>query len=110
MNQKEIRDLGHELHGYDSGTCIAIGLYEVAQAIRYAARELGNGGAATPMGAIEGFGVTMRDGLADLSRAVANMGERIHEKSFHEVANAISDLDTTFTDLVSVLADPKEGK
>ena len=57
---------------------IAAGLFAVANAIQ----DLGNGDAATPMGAIEAFGMVMKEGLSDISDSIASLNasiENLHE-------------------------------
>lgn len=50
---------------------IARGLEAVARSIR----DLGNGDAATPMGAIEGFAVIVRDACGDIASAIRETTE-----------------------------------
>jgi len=60
------------------GEAIAAGLFAVANAIHY----LGNADAATPMGAIEAFGMVMKEGLSDVSDSIASLHasiENLHE-------------------------------
>ena len=57
---------------------IAAGLFAVANSIQ----DLGNGDAATPMGAIEAFGMVMKEGLSDISDSIACLNasiENLHE-------------------------------
>lgn len=58
-------------------------LDEIGSAIRFAAKHLGSGDAATPMGALEALGKVLLDGSERLSEAVT------------QVANAINDTDRT---------------
>ena len=52
---------------------------QIADAIRYAARELGNGGAATSMGALEAFGLVVKEGLEAVANAVSDLADAIRE-------------------------------
>jgi len=51
---------------------VELGLAMVADAIRNAATDLGNGGAATPMGAIEALGKVVKDGCEDIALTIHN--------------------------------------
>jgi F0F1-type ATP synthase membrane subunit b/b' len=48
-------------------------------AIRDAARELGNGGAATSMGALEAHGAAIREAARDIADAIRDLAEAIRE-------------------------------
>ena len=56
------------------------GLFAIARALDHVAiqlKYLGNGDAATPMGAIENLAKEIHDGFADLSSSLDGIGERI---------------------------------
>jgi len=55
---------------------IARGLFAVASAIRYAAAELGNGNAGTPMGALEAHGVAMKEAADAIAEAILEHAEK----------------------------------
>lgn len=57
--------------GLNDSEKIAVALLEVANAIRYAARELGNGDAATRMGAMEALGAVAKEGFTELAMAIS---------------------------------------
>lgn len=54
---------------------IAAGLFAIADAQIKAAHLLGNGGAATPMGAIEAFGAHIGEKMDGLADAIRNLAE-----------------------------------
>jgi hypothetical protein len=72
---------GRPVNARESGnSCDA--LYEIAdglQAIARALRALGNGNAATDMGAIEGLGVAIRESVTGLSGAISSALNEMNE-------------------------------
>lgn len=63
---------------------------EAILAISRAIHDLGNGNAATPMGAIEAHGVAMREAARRLAEAISDAGA--------EIALALNHLATAITD------------
>ena len=59
---------------------IVDGLYEIGRVILIAADRLGNGGASTPMGALEAHGKAMLDSAEKISAALLEVAEAIREK------------------------------
>jgi hypothetical protein len=51
---------------------------EIADAIIKAAHLLGNGNAATPMGAIEGLGLIQKESTTEIAEALNNIAESIN--------------------------------
>ncbi len=49
----------------------------IAQAVHSAARELGNGGAATPMGALEAHGAVIKEAGEDIASALRSVADAI---------------------------------
>lgn len=45
----------------------------------YAMRDLGNGNASTQMGAIEAFGLVMKEGLGDIASAITYLADTIRD-------------------------------
>jgi hypothetical protein len=67
-----------ELRGIEDRTDaqeIALGLHEVALAIRYAAWSLGTAGASTPMGAIEMLAGEVKEGTERIATALSDVGK-----------------------------------
>ncbi|MCR4338250.1 MAG: hypothetical protein NUW01_00025 [Gemmatimonadaceae bacterium] len=49
--------------------------------IAYQIRNLGNAGASTPMGAIEAFGLVMKDGMSEIAGALGEIAEAQREQA-----------------------------
>ena len=47
--------------------------------VAYALRQLGNAGAATPMGAIEAFGLVVKDGLEGIASAISDHADAVRD-------------------------------
>ena len=67
MTLEQINEDGAE---HDGAYAIAYALLRVAYQLKY----LGNGNAATPMGAIEALGAVHKEGLASIADALASNG------------------------------------
>ena len=73
-------DLLHEDEAFTDET--AMGLQLCAQQLArvvYALKCLGNADAATPMGAMEAFGVVMQEGMASIASAINDLAEAIRD-------------------------------
>ena len=54
-------------------------IHQLGRDIVYAAKWLGNGDAATPMGALEAHGKAVLDGCADVASAIRELAEAVRE-------------------------------
>ena len=68
---------------------------QIADAIIKAACYLGNGDAATPMGAIEALGVVHKEGMQEIAEA--------HREGLESIAEALNNISTSIDHLVSAI-------
>jgi hypothetical protein len=82
---------------------IVDGLLDIGAALRL----LGNADAMTPMGAIEGHAVQVKEAIDSHAEAIREAGEAISDRS--DIASAIRDLAKAIRGVANSISDPDQG-